>query len=197
MARPARVRMRSRKPGTRARRRLFGWKVRLPLATAVSPRCIWRSPTGVHAEGVPGPTRLPLLSSGLARNRRGPGNPVAAVSPTFGRLFEGTDVTSPGQTALSYPGDSARISWCHNRHTRTAITGNSLQSNVAERLAAAGKAVSFCQSRFSSERQANTIRGGTAARLSRQHRLTGLPDGPTPSTDMLRGEGDCPVHTCG
>lgn len=38
MARPARVRIRSRNPCTRARRRLFGWKVRLPLATAVSPR---------------------------------------------------------------------------------------------------------------------------------------------------------------
>lgn len=36
IARPARVRIRSRKPCTRARRRLFGWKVRLPLATAVS-----------------------------------------------------------------------------------------------------------------------------------------------------------------
>jgi hypothetical protein len=35
------VRIRSRKPCTRARRRLFGWKVRLPLATAVSPHCIW------------------------------------------------------------------------------------------------------------------------------------------------------------
>ncbi len=34
--RPARVRIRSRKPCTRARRRLFGWKVRLPLATAFS-----------------------------------------------------------------------------------------------------------------------------------------------------------------
>ena len=34
--RPARVRIRRRKPCTRARRRLFGWKVRLPLATAFS-----------------------------------------------------------------------------------------------------------------------------------------------------------------
>jgi hypothetical protein len=34
MARPARVRMRRRNPWVRARRRLFGWKVRLPLLTA-------------------------------------------------------------------------------------------------------------------------------------------------------------------
>ena len=37
MARPARVRIRSRKPCVRARRRLFGWKVRLPLLTVDSP----------------------------------------------------------------------------------------------------------------------------------------------------------------
>src|SRR5581483_4687045 len=38
IARPARVLIRNRKPCTRARRRLFGWKVLLPLATTVSPR---------------------------------------------------------------------------------------------------------------------------------------------------------------
>src|SRR5688500_20400040 len=38
MARPARVRIRRRKPWTRARRRLFGWNVRLPLATVHTPR---------------------------------------------------------------------------------------------------------------------------------------------------------------
>jgi|GEM_PF-4795192 len=40
MARPALVRIRKRKPCTRARRRLFGWKVRLPLATAFSSFCL-------------------------------------------------------------------------------------------------------------------------------------------------------------
>ena len=38
MARPARVRIRRRNPWTRARRRLFGWNVRLPLATVNTPR---------------------------------------------------------------------------------------------------------------------------------------------------------------
>jgi hypothetical protein len=41
IARPARVRIRSRNPCTRARRRLLGWKVRLPLATALSPCYVW------------------------------------------------------------------------------------------------------------------------------------------------------------
>ena len=43
MARPARVRIRSRKPCTLARRRLFGWKVRLPLATAALSCQIWQT----------------------------------------------------------------------------------------------------------------------------------------------------------
>ena len=82
MARPARVRMRNRKPWTLARRRLFGWKVRLPLATAVSPRHIWRTRSrGRPAH--PGRATAPLLS--CSANRRGPGYPVAAVSPMFGR----------------------------------------------------------------------------------------------------------------
>jgi len=41
MARPARVRMRSRKPWVLARRRLFGWKVR--LVTRVSNYIGWAS----------------------------------------------------------------------------------------------------------------------------------------------------------
>ncbi len=68
MARPARVRIRVRKPCLWARRRLFGWKVRLPLATVLTPCSVvrarrasagdrprvgedaaFRSPTAVHA----------------------------------------------------------------------------------------------------------------------------------------------------
>jgi len=95
MARPARVRIRNRKPWTLARRRLFGWKVRLPLATAVL-LVLWQSRAGLTCA-----SRYPdcRFQSSLP-NQRGPGHPVAAVSPTFGRLFEGTEVTSAGQTAL-------------------------------------------------------------------------------------------------
>ncbi len=105
MARPARVRIRNRNPCTRARRRLLGWKVRLPLATAHSPYCVLR-----HAARHTGsPLCLPhathsvssvnfcvLLVTGAGSG----GKPVAAVSPAFGRLFEGTDAGSPGQTPL-------------------------------------------------------------------------------------------------
>ena len=41
MARPARVRMRNRNPWVLARRRLFGWNVRLPLLTAVVLPVLW------------------------------------------------------------------------------------------------------------------------------------------------------------
>lgn len=50
IALPARVRMRRRKPWTLARRRLFGWNVRLPLATTFSPHHDWQPrPGGAEA----------------------------------------------------------------------------------------------------------------------------------------------------
>jgi hypothetical protein len=100
-ARPARVRIRSRKPCTRARRRLFGWKVRLPFATTLS---------SLHLASRSGPvtragrSRLPSRSLGRLCvslvTGAGPGHiaRIAAVSPTFGRLYEGTDQCSLGQT---------------------------------------------------------------------------------------------------
>jgi hypothetical protein len=110
MERPARVRIRKRKPCTRARRRLFGWKVRLPLATAFSllslaqpfepsahPACRLR-PSAVDRRWV-------LLLAGAVPGRR---IRVAAASPTFGRLFEGTEELSPGQT-WSAPTDPTEI----------------------------------------------------------------------------------------
>lgn len=75
MARPARVRIRSRNPCTRARRRLLGWKVRLPLATAHSPYCILRRVSPTHRKPVVPVARDALGKLGellrLARNRRG------------------------------------------------------------------------------------------------------------------------------
>jgi hypothetical protein len=113
--RPARVRIRSRKPCTRARRRLFGWKVRLPLATAFSSLCRAQKylshPTSSHFATT-------SVGSGLAAGRRGPQSTsswVAAVSPTFGRLFEGTDEPSPGQT---WPGPTDPLKHCVNVRCR-------------------------------------------------------------------------------
>ena len=122
-----------------------------------SPRCIWlESPSHPAARtlqlswsaGRPG-----LVGACLATGRRGPQAVisasawVAAVSPTFGRLFEGTDVGSPGQT------------WPPPTHHRTAtaktfIGGhpnprpthrdpNEPCGNGAKLLAAEQKTVSF------------------------------------------------------
>lgn len=110
IARPARVRIRNRKPCVRARRRLFGWKVRLPFATVTTPSCPSRSqpapPTPYLHDACDVVRRFsPLIL--LTRHRRGtyeiwdfiPDNVrVAAVPPTFGRLFEGTDLLDAGQT---------------------------------------------------------------------------------------------------
>ena len=96
-ARPARVRIRNRKPCTRARRRLFGWKVRLPLATAFSSLCL-ASPSGRHAFQLRWSAGRSGCFALLAGAVPGQFIRIAAVSPTFGRLFEGTDEASPGQT---------------------------------------------------------------------------------------------------
>jgi hypothetical protein len=95
MARPARVRIRNRKPWTLARRRLFGWKVRLPLATAISPRHI-------SGDGYRGHLRSTAAApvAKLPANRRGPSIRSLPCRPWLGDLAEGTEVTSAGQTAL-------------------------------------------------------------------------------------------------
>jgi len=101
MARPARVRMRRRKPCTLARRRLFGWNVRLPLATAISPQCVRPLPSRtcehVRLEAVAVRT---LRWSRLLAPARKPDDPSRSRIATFGRLFEGTDEISLGQTCL-------------------------------------------------------------------------------------------------
>lgn len=74
MARPARVRIRSRKPCTRARRRLLGWKVRLPLATAITPR----SCGGTHHHV------SVMIRAACEPRRVNPKLRVAAVSPRSG-----------------------------------------------------------------------------------------------------------------
>ena len=77
--------------------------VRLEGALALGHRCFPRplAVTGHNDLCIP-VSGLPRFQSSLP-NRRGPGGPVAAVSPTFGRLFEGTEVTCAGQTAPIHP----------------------------------------------------------------------------------------------
>ena len=105
--RPARVRIRRRKPCTRARRRLLGWKVRLPLATAFS---------SLYPARLSEPSGRTHFATGLVRRAPGIGwglscywparSPSCHFGVSFGRsriadfrrLFEGTDVASPGQT---------------------------------------------------------------------------------------------------
>jgi hypothetical protein len=84
---------------------------------------------------------------------------IAAVSPTFGRLYEGTDRCSRGQTTLGRRPD---------RHqTLTAVTpatgprSNLCQGvpNVAERLARTRKTVSFGRCCFIPKRRRTTKQG--------------------------------------
>jgi hypothetical protein len=77
------VRMRSRNPCVRARRRLFGWKVRLPLLTTASPDL-----------DVPGGTGPP---SGLVCPPAGHAECRHTKMPTAsGRPYESTHTPGPG-----------------------------------------------------------------------------------------------------
>jgi hypothetical protein len=117
---------------------------------------------------IPVGTRLPLVSSSVSlANRRGLqwllGRSRIA---TFGRLFEGTDEISLGQTSLS---DGRTL---YNRHSRHGLlrAANEPTKNVAERLALAKKTVSFCQCRFDNETATdNEARMLTQSRAHRTH----------------------------
>ena len=90
---------------------------------------------------------------------------VAAASPTFGRLFEGTDRASPGQT---WPAPTHPLATGGKHSAPTAGPGRVLHRQraepgpmnakqpdwiAAERLAAPRKTVSFCQCRFRLQRR--------------------------------------------
>ena len=118
------------------------------MATAVTPRCVWHpQPTLMHAHT--GGTRLPLVSSSvLLASRRGlPWLPGRSRIATYGRLFEGTDEISLGQTSLR---GVEMVDMSHSRHALRR-PANPAATNVAERLALAEKTVSFCQCRFDNE----------------------------------------------
>jgi hypothetical protein len=71
---------------------------------------------------------------------------------TYGRLFEGTDEISLGQTTRA---DHRIHHTRHNIHRPSASVHEGLV-NVAERLARAAKTVSFWQCRFRVERPSTT-----------------------------------------
>ena len=62
---------------------------------------------------------------------------------TFGRLFEGTDEISLGQTRFS----QCRIHHLHHTHHHQTRVSRQGPFNVAELLAPGNKTVSFCQGR--------------------------------------------------
>jgi hypothetical protein len=90
--------------------------------------------------------------SRLLAPARYPEHPGRSRVATFGRLFEGTDEISLGQTTRAH----RRIR--HTRHNihRPPAGVHEAVMNVAERLAPAAKTVSFWQCRFRAERPSTT-----------------------------------------
>ena len=157
----------------------------------------------VMPAGIPGRTRPPLVSLVSLVTGAVPEDPVAAVSPTFGRLFEGTDVTCAGQTAPSGARTGCTIYWCHTRHANVGgpeIPAIPMLQNgwhPRGKLLASARAVSQRDGRGSARQQHQR---SSPSGEPRQHRLT---------TDQLdyppvrhrppicSDEDDRPVHTCG
>ena len=139
---------------------------------------VWRSLSGVHACGVPGRTRLPLVSSGLARNRRGPetrSQPYRQRSGDCSRVLTSLRLVKPPCRAVYHrriPSGSSKTRALPSQPSPSARASlYQRDQNVAERLAPAPKTVSFCQSRFSTRRHANHQAGAQAGGQSRRHRI--------------------------
>ena len=157
---------------------------------------VWRLLSGVHACAAPQTNRPLVVSSGLARNRRCPDTPVAAVSPTYGRLFEGTDLTSPGQTALSCgesPHESPAVTAVTHRSLRRYTFVTAMLQNgwhPPRKLLASAKAVS-------DRSGAQSPSGGTGRRVVHTTPNCGDTCRPATSRRYASRRADCPVHTCG
>ena len=115
---------------------------------------------------IPVGTRLPFVSSSVSLANRRVFQCFLGRSriATFGRLFEGTDEISLGQTSLN---DGQTLYSRHSRHGLLRAADEPAK-NVAERLALAKKTVSFCQCRFDNETATDNEAGMPAQ--SRAHR---------------------------
>jgi hypothetical protein len=136
-------------------------------------------------------TRSPLVSSVVSlTNRRGLRvDPDRSRVATFGRLFEGTDEISLGQTSADGLGN---VDISHSSH-RPGVAKNYPQGNVAERLALRQKTVSFWQC-CSHTGTAPDNEARTPDR-SRAHRLLDHCDEPRPRgvpAGRQQSDDDCP-----
>jgi hypothetical protein len=138
------------------------------LATAVHSSLRMASANPRRRILVPVGTRMPLVSSSVSlANRRGPQKLLGRSRiATCGRLFEGTDEISLGQTS---PGPAGMLDKSHSRNA-SRIPENIGVRNVAERLALGQKTVSFCQCRFDNEMATDNEAGmPTKSRAHRAH----------------------------
>jgi hypothetical protein len=147
-ARPARVRIRSRKPWVRARRRLFGWKVRLLTFTlrlpVGAPNATIDMPDNPSRGETPG--WGDRSASGCRRRRRD----HHRIFPTIARL-----VAIGAHAALAARTSSPRYETSEGR------------SNTGDRAAPAGGLASACQADTPRQRRSLPARGlkpGSAVR---------------------------------
>ena len=135
-------------------------------------------------------SRSPLVSFVSLASRRGlRETPDRSRVATFGRLFEGTDEISLGQTSAS---GLPNVDISHSSH-RPGVAKKSPPGNVAERLALRQKTVSFWQCRSHTGRRPDNearMPEQVASPQSRNHcdepRPRGVPAG------RQQSDGGCP-----
>lgn len=123
-------------------------------------------------------SRLPLVSSGLARNRRGPDTRSQPYRQRMGdcsRVLTSLPLVKPPCRAVDHrriPSGSP-ATWAQPSQPSRAARAPLYQrdQNVAERLAPAPKTVNFCQSRFSTKRHANHQAGAQTGGSPVRHRI--------------------------
>jgi hypothetical protein len=108
IARPARVRIRSRKPCVLCRRRLFGWNVRL-LTSRLQDRIRW-APTGGHLRR--GPRPRALVRNGPPARAHLASPPTHSTDQRYGAAAERVKPPRPGATEPKNPVRSVTISEC-------------------------------------------------------------------------------------
>ncbi len=171
--------------------------------------CVW--PSRHHPQ-----LRVSTMAVGklirLARNRRGSlgrsrrtddRSGFAAVPPTFGRLFEGTDVFALGQTWSFRRSTGPEFSPSQATLAPAAPSVRNLYCNVAERLAPRDKTVSFLPMPFPTgtarDDEARTP-GPPPPTDNADHQLAPqvrCESNPRRGAARLPGEDSRPVHICG
>ena len=146
-------------------------------------------------------SRLPLVSSGLARNRRGPetrSQPYRQRVGDCSRVLTSLPLVKPPCRAVDHrtdPQGPARPG--HSRHSQPARRYTNVIRMLQNGWHPPRKLLTSVKAASPRDGTPINQRGHRPAEVQYDTELLGLTAGPSSCADMLRDEDDCPVHTCG